>query len=454
MKILIVGNGGREHALLWRLRRDAPGADFFFTAGNAGMEELAQPAAVKPTDVLGLVSLARERDMDLTVVGPEGPLAAGIADAFAEAGLAVFGPRRAAAEIESSKAFAKAFMARHGIPTAPYRAFTDAEAADAWLRAGEGPIVVKASGLLGGKGALVCETRAEARAVARAMLREGAYGEAGREVVIEERLEGRELSVIALTDGTDVRILLPARDHKRALDGDRGPNTGGMGAIVPVPDVGADLLEEVRETVLEPAVRGLAAEGRTFRGALYAGLMLTPEGPSVVEFNARFGDPEAEAILPLLEGSLLDLLRACADPPARDVRLAEVDLAWAAGAACCVVAASAGYPGSYEVGRPIDLVHEGPPRGSERAAAATGARVPAGAVVFHAGTAREDGRLVTAGGRVLAVTGLGRDAQAARQAAYDRLRRISFEGMHVRTDIGLASPAPARTAGERAPAGA
>jgi phosphoribosylamine--glycine ligase len=447
MKLLIVGNGGREHALLWRLRRDAPGADFFFTAGNAGMEELAEPLALKPTDAPGLLSLARARGVDLTVVGPEGPLAAGIADAFAEAGLAVFGPRRAAAEIESSKAFAKAFMARHGIPTAPYRVFTDAEAADAWLRAGEGPIVVKASGLLGGKGALVCETRAEARAVARAMLREGAYGEAGREVVIEERLEGRELSVIALTDGTDVRILLPARDHKRALDGDAGPNTGGMGAIAPVPDVGADLLEEVRETVLEPAVRGLAAEGRMFRGALYAGLMLTPEGPSVVEFNARFGDPEAEAILPLLEGSLLDLLRACADPPARDVRLAEGDLTWAAGAACCVVAASAGYPGPYEVGRPIDLGQEASPRGSEQAADVTGARVPTGAVVFHAGTAREDGRLVTAGGRVLAVTGVGADAGSARATAYDRLRRISFPGMHYRTDIGLSgSPASSTTA--------
>jgi phosphoribosylamine--glycine ligase len=459
MRILIVGNGGREHALLWRLRRDAPGAEFFFTAGNAGMEEDARPIALAPGDVPGLLAFARERAVDLTVVGPEGPLAAGIADAFVGAGLPVFGPRRAAAEIESSKAFAKAFMARHGIPTAPFHTFTDATAADAWLSAGEGPIVVKASGLLGGKGAVVCETRAEARRVAAAMLREGAYGDAGREVVIEERLEGRELSVIALTDGVQVRFMLPARDHKRALDGDRGPNTGGMGAVAPVPDATAEVLEEVRERILLPTVRGLAAEGRPFRGALYAGVMLTPDGPSTIEFNARFGDPETEAILPLLSGSLLDLLRACAEPGPRDLRLSELEPAWEEAAACCVVAASGGYPGEYARGLPIELDGEAD-GGAEGAGAGTGPR-PSGrgestegrALVFHAGTARQGGRFVTAGGRVLAVTGLGADSGAARAAAYERLRRISFPGMHYRTDIGMtaapasaakASPAPAR----------
>ncbi len=458
MKLLIVGNGGREHALLWRLRRDAPEAEIFFTAGNAGMEEDAQPVDLRPTDVLGLLTFASARAVDLTIVGPEAPLATGIADAFPEARLAVFGPGLAAAEIESSKAFAKAFMRRHGIPTADFRIFTDVDAADAYLRSGEGPIVVKASGLMGGKGVIVCETRDEAREVASAMLRTGAYGEAGREVVIEERLEGRELSVIALTDGTEVRLLPPARDHKRALDGDRGPNTGGMGAMAPVPDATAELLEEVRERILVPTVRGLAAEGRTFRGALYAGLMLTPEGPSVIEFNARFGDPETEVLLPLLAGSLLDLLRACAEPAPRDVRLAELGTAREEGAACCVVAASAGYPGDYERGLPIDLEV-----GTSATALATtpdagprlganGEAVKSGAVVFHAGTAREGGRLVTAGGRVLAVTGLGPDAGCARAAAYDRLRRISFRGMHYRTDIGLAgSHAPGLPASAPAP---
>jgi phosphoribosylamine---glycine ligase len=460
MKILIVGSGGREHALLWRLHRDAPGADFFFTGENAGMEEEADPVDLEPADVAGLLAFARKHGVDLTVVGPEAPLAAGIADAFAEARVRVFGPRRGAAEIESSKAFAKAFMRRHEIPTAGFRTFTEADAADAYLAAGEGPIVVKASGLLGGKGAVVCETRAEARKVANAMLRAGAFGEAGREVVIEERLEGRELSVIALTDGVEIRSLLPARDHKRALDGDRGPNTGGMGAIAPVPDVTLELLEEVGETILRPALRGLAAEGRSFRGALYAGLMLTREGPSVVEFNARFGDPETQVLLPLLEGSLLDLVRSCAEPAATDVRLAELQPSWAAGAACCVVAASKGYPDAYEQGLPIDLGEAGPMayagRGRDEAVG-TGGRTSGSlrherAIVFHAATARREGHLVTAGGRVLGVTGLGPDAVSARQAAYDRLREISFAGMHHRTDIGLAEGHASRTTPARASA--
>jgi phosphoribosylamine--glycine ligase len=462
--ILIVGHGGREHALLWRLRRDVPGAAFLFTGRNAGMEGEAEAVDAAPDDVAAVVELARRRAADLTVVGPEAPLAAGLADGLAGAGLAVFGPSRAAAEIESSKSFAKSFMARHGIPTAAWRSFTDPDEADRWLAAGEGPLVVKASGLAAGKGAVVCSGRSEARSTAEAMLRDGAFGEAGREIVVEERLEGRELSVIALTDGRTVRPLLPARDHKRALDGDRGANTGGMGAIAPVPDVEGDVLEEVRTRVLEPAVRGLAAEGRTFRGALYAGLILTPDGPRVIEFNARFGDPETEAILPLLEGSLLDLLRACAwtggrassraaarapEPAAGRLPgapdLAELEPRWSGSAACCVVAASGGYPGPFERGVPIQL--------GEDAAEGDGAAPPGGgalrerrgswSVVFHAGTARCDGTIVTAGGRVLAVTGVGGDAAAAREAAYGRLARISFRGLHARRDIGLPLPAHA-----------
>ena len=427
MRILIVGNGGREHALLWKLRRDAPGAEFFFTAGNAGMAEIAEPIELAPTDVPGLLRFAGARRVDLTVIGPELPLAMGIVDAFADAGLAVFGPRRAAAEIEASKAFAKSFMVRQEIPTADFQIFTDPGAADAFLRTSEGPIVVKASGLMGGKGAVVCATRDEAREVAAAMLRAGTYGEAGREVVIEQLLEGTELSLIALTDGGSVLPLLPVRDHKRVFEGERGPNTGGMGAIAPVADVTPDLLEEIAERVLRPAVRALTAEGRPFRGALYAGLMLTESGPRVVEFNARFGDPETQAILPLLESSLLELLLACAEPGraaaarrSTSARLVELAPRWREGAACCVVVAAAGYPGPYDRGLPIELGEETPE-----------------ALVFHAGTARRGGQLVSAGGRVLGVTGLGADAAGARAAAYARLERVQFEGMHYRRDIGL-----------------
>ena len=447
MRIFVVGNGGREHALVWRLRREAPDAEILFTAGNAGIAELAEPVDLAPEDVAGLVELTRRRGVELAVVGPEPPLAAGLVDALAEARVPTFGPRRAAAEIEWSKAFAKAFMRRHGIPTAAFRTFTDAAAAERHLRDGEGPVVVKASGLMGGKGAIVCGERAEAVEVARAMLA-GHLGEAGREIVIEERLEGRELSVIALTDGTTLRPLLPARDHKRALEGDRGPNTGGMGAVAPVPEAGADLVSEVERRVFAPAVRGLAAEGRPFRGALYAGLMLTPEGPRVVEFNARFGDPETQAIVPLLAGSLLDLLLACADPPPRDRSLAELAPAWSPGAACCVVAAATGYPGACEKGLPLDLGTEAPPGPGREA------------IVFHAGTARAaDGRLVTAGGRVLGVTGVGPDARAAREAAYRRLERISFPGMRYRRDIGVDpataqdGPSPDAPASAEPPAG-
>ncbi|MFN2431653.1 MAG: phosphoribosylamine--glycine ligase [Gemmatimonadota bacterium] len=423
--MLLVGNGGREHALAWKLAREASGAELLFTGGNAGLEELAEPAPLSPLDVPGLLDLARRRAVDLTVIGPEAPLAAGLADAFAEAGLRVFGPRRAAAEIESRKAFAKDFLRRHAIPTAEYRSFTGVADAEAFLRAGEGPIVVKASGLAAGKGAVLCEDRAEAVRVAGEMLREGAFGEAGREIVVEKRLEGRELSVIALTDGETIRPLLPARDHKRALEGDRGPNTGGMGAVAPVPDVGEEVLEEIAAQVLAPTVRGLANEGRSFRGALYAGLMLTEGGPQVIEFNARFGDPETQVLLPLLESPLLELLLACAEPRRGSVSLAELEPTWRAGAACCVVAASAGYPGAYERGHRIDL-------GTDRPEA----------VVFHAGTERHAGELMTAGGRVLAVTGLGADAEAARRAAYARLEAVRFPGITYREDIGLARRGP------------
>jgi phosphoribosylamine--glycine ligase len=453
VKLLIVGDGGREHALLWKLRRDAPFAEIFFSGRNAGMEKLARSVDLSATDVPGLGELAERHAMDLTVVGPEAALAAGIVDHFRDRGLRIFGPTRLAAEVESSKAFAKAFMRRHAIPTAEFHCFTDYAAAAAFLAKGEGPIVVKASGLLGGKGAVVCKSRAEARDVAAAMLRDGSYSEAGREVVIEELLRGREVSVIALTDGQAFRLLLPARDHKRLLDGDEGPNTGGMGAIAPVEEFSTSELEEIGERIVTPALRGLAAEGRPFQGALYAGLMLTEAGPSVIEFNARFGDPETQAVLPLLDSSLLDLLVVCAQPSstAYRVSLAELVPRWRAGAACCVVVASAGYPGAYDRGAPIDLGDDQPDRRGRGRAVQTDGSTPtdmtddAGeleAIVFHAGTERADSRLVTSGGRVLGVTGIGADLEQARRAAYQRLDRISFAGMRYRRDIGVAAEIP------------
>ena len=369
-----------------------------------------------PSGAAALVALARREGVDLTVIGPEAPLAEGVVDAFEAAGLACFGPTAAAAEIEASKAFSKAFMQRHGIPTARWAAFRDVDAALSHLREVGAPIVVKASGLAAGKGVSVCETLADAEeAVGRLM--------GGGELVLEERLVGEELSLMAFTDGAVVRLMPAVQDHKAAYDGDRGPNTGGMGAYTPVPAATPDVLAAIERDVLLPAVRGLAAEGRPFRGVLYAGIMLTPAGLRVLEFNARFGDPEAEVVLPLFTGDLAEVLLACAEG-----RLAEVDVAFAPRAAATVIAASGGYPGAYATGLAIT--------GVEAADEV--------ATVFHAGTRREaDGRLVTAGGRVLAVTGVADHLPDAVRAAYAGLDRVAFPGLHARRDIAHRAVAPA-----------
>ncbi len=418
MKILVVGNGGREHALLWKLRRDAPDAELFVTLGNGGTAPLATAIPLAPTDIEALADWAAGQRVDLTVVGPEAPLAAGIADRFAERGLPVFGPTRAAAEIESSKSFAKSLMARHGIPTAEFQTFQQLPAAERYIRERGGPLVVKASGLAAGKGVVVCETTDEALNAAREMLGSGAYGDAGREIVIEELMRGEELSVFALTDGTRVLAMLPAQDHKRVGEGETGPNTGGMGAYAPVSVATPELRERIRREVLQPTVDALAAENRPFRGLLYAGLMLTDTGPKVVEFNCRFGDPETQVVLPLLRSSLLEPMLAIA----RGEALGAVPLRWDPGAAVTTVLAAGGYPGEYATGTPILI----PPE----------LRDADDLLLFHAGTRRDGDRLLTAGGRVLAMTALADTVGAAAERSRRGAERIGFEGAHSRRDIG------------------
>ncbi|MGI9180134.1 MAG: phosphoribosylamine--glycine ligase [Longimicrobiaceae bacterium] len=418
MKILIVGNGGREHALLWKLRQDAPEAEFFITRGNGGTEGLATSLPLSPDEIQPLAGWAEKEGVALTVVGPEGPLALGIVDHFSAQGLPVFGPTKAAAEIESSKAFAKALMAKYGIPTAAFRTFTAFEQAEAFIQEQGAPLVVKASGLAAGKGAVVCESTREALDAARQMLAEHTFGAAGQEIVVEEFMRGEELSVFALADGRGVIPMLPAQDHKRIGEGETGPNTGGMGAYAPVSIATPALLDRVTQEILQPTVAALAEEDRPFRGLLYAGLMLTEQGPRVVEFNCRFGDPETQVVLPLLASSLLEPMFAIA----RGESLAGMELRWRAGAAVTTVLASGGYPGDYTAGLPIEIPAE--------------VEAADDLLLFHAGTALKDGRLVSSGGRVLAVTALAPTvAQAAERSRWGA-EQIRFGGRHFRRDIG------------------
>jgi phosphoribosylamine--glycine ligase len=419
VKILVVGNGGREHALLWKLRRDAPSAELFVTRANAGMGGLATSLPLGPGEMQALAGWAEHNAVDLTVVGPEAPLAEGIVDHFSDRGLPIFGPDRAAARIESSKSFAKGLMQRHGIPTAEFSVFDDPVPAQAYVRALGRPVVVKASGLAAGKGVVVCDDVPQALAAIEEMMRGEVHGTAGAEVVVEERMHGEELSVFALTDGERVLPMLPAQDHKRIGEGETGPNTGGMGAYAPVSIATPALVERIEREILRPTVAAMAREGHPFRGLLYAGIMVTGTGPKVVEFNCRFGDPETQVVLPLLRSSLLEPLLAIA----RGRPLSGTPLEWEPGAAATTVLASGGYPGDYPVGMPVEI-----PAGLE-----AGGDV----VVFHAGTRRDDdGRIVTAGGRVLAVTALAPTVAAAADRSRAAAERIRFEGRTFRRDIG------------------
>jgi phosphoribosylamine---glycine ligase len=417
MKVLVIGSGGREHALVWKLAQSPLLSRLYCAPGNAGTAEQAENVPIHADDIASLLAFARDSAIDFTVVGPEFPLALGIVDRFRQEGLAIFGPTQQAASLESSKVFAKTLMAEHGIPTAPFQTFSDPQQAERYIDQHPMPLVVKADGLAAGKGAIVCKTRDSAHGAIAQMMREKVFGEAGTQVVIEEFLPGEELSFFALTDGASLVPLPVCQDHKAIRDGDEGPNTGGMGAYSPVPVVDVELSERIMKEIMRPTVRAMVAAGRPFQGVLYAGLMLVDRRLWVIEFNARFGDPEAQVLMMRLESDLLPLLLATIDGT-----LTRQACRWVDDAAVCVVMASYGYPEAYERGKPI--------AGVEHAA-----RVP-GVAVFHAGTDRQDGRLVTGGGRVLGVTARAPNLRQALDHAYQTVHRISWDGVHYRTDIG------------------
>ncbi|MDQ3001483.1 MAG: phosphoribosylamine--glycine ligase [Fibrobacterota bacterium] len=417
MKVLIIGNGGREHAIGHKLAGSSKKPTLIFAPGNPGMEDLGFCFAVAPDDFRSLLTLAQVQKVDLTIVGPEQPLVGGLVDLFEANGLRIFGPSRAAAALEGSKAFAKDFMGRHGIPTAMYRTFRALEPARTHLREVGAPIVIKASGLAGGKGAVVCMTMQEAESALQSMLGPKAvFGLAGSEVVMEEFMEGEEASVFALTDGESFVLLPTAQDHKRIGDGDTGPNTGGMGAYSPAPLMTQELLEEASRTIIGPTLEGMRREGTPYKGILYVGLMMTAKGPKVVEYNCRFGDPETQVVLPILQEDLLELILASLEGRLDKLKVGPPK-EWAA----VVVMASKGYPGPYETGIPISGLEQvnGLPHSH----------------VIHAGTKRLQGKLVTAGGRVLGLVGQGRTLQDAIEAAYAGVYKVGFSGAQFRTDI-------------------
>lgn len=422
MKLLLIGSGGREHALAWKLAQ-SPLVDVLYAApGNPGIAQQAQCVGIKADDAGPLVDFAAREHIDLTVVGPEAPLVAGLADRFAERGLAVFGPRANAAAIEGSKAFSKWLMSRHRIPTARFDTFTDPDAARRYCRQLGAPLVVKADGLAAGKGAIVCHTIDEADAAVAECMERRAFGASGATVVIEEFMEGEELSFFVIVSGTVAVPVGAARDHKAVFDGDRGPNTGGMGAYSPVPELDSVLTERIMATIVRPTILALADEGRPYDGFLFVQLMLTADGPRVVEFNCRFGDPECQPIMMRLDGDLVPILHAVAHGDKATILDEGAALGEIHEAAVCVNLASGGYPGAYRTGH--------------RIAGIAAAQSLPGVRVFHAGTALRDGELVTAGGRVLGVTAVGADLDAAVRRTYAAVRTIAFEGMQYRTDIG------------------
>ncbi|HZL73481.1 MAG TPA: phosphoribosylamine--glycine ligase [Planctomycetota bacterium] len=414
MKILVVGSGGREHALVWKIAQSPLVTKIFAAPGNAGIAELAQCVDITVDNLEGLADFASKEGIDLTVVGPEAPLCRGIVDLFRERKLRAFGPTKEAAELEGSKIFCKELLRRNGIPTAGFRVFTDPQSARTFLKTAPFPLVVKADGLAGGKGAVVCGEPSEAEAAVEQMMVRRVFGDGGARILVEEFLSGVEASVIAFTDSRTIAIMETVQDHKRVYDGDRGPNTGGMGAYSPAPVAPERDAERVEREILVPVVHALNKEQRRFQGILYAGIMYTKSGPKVIEFNARHGDPECQPLMMRMKSDLVPVLEAVIDG-----KLDQREIEWDPRPAVCVVVASGGYPGRHEVGYEIS--------GLDQAAPDT--------MVFHAGTMRKDGKVVTAGGRVLGVTAMGADLRSAQKAAYDGVRKHSFTGMHYRTDI-------------------
>lgn len=418
MKVLVIGSGGREHALVWKLAQSPHIWKLFCAPGNGGIAQQAQCIPLKAMDFEGLLKFAQEEGIDLTVVGPEAPLIAGIVNRFSQAGLRIIGPPAEAARLEGSKAFARDLARKKGIPHPQYRVFTDFESAKRYLEAHPGPVVVKADGEAFGKGSIVCDTTEQAIESARDMLVNKVFGPSGERILIEERMQGEEFSAMALVQGNIAYLMPASQDHKRIYEGDQGPNTGGMGAYSPVPFVTPEVDRQVMDRIVHPVLNALMEQGIEYRGFLYPGLMMTEAGPKVVEFNCRLGDPEAQAVLPRMQSDLLEVLWAIAEG-----RLEEVpEIRWSAQACACVVVASKGYPGSYETGKLITGLEEA-------------SSLP-GVLLFHAGTRQEEGRYYTSGGRVLGVTALGDSLQQALDRAYQALQCLHFEGMYYRRDIG------------------
>ena len=412
--VLVVGSGGREHAIVWKISNSPLAGRIYCAPGNGGISEIAECVPIKTDDIKGLVSFAQERSIDLVIVGPEVPLTMGLVDELTKAGIKAFGPNALAAEIEGSKVFSKGLLLKYGIPTAKYGVFEDSAPARAFVRGMEGPWVIKADGLAAGKGVLIAQTVAEADSAIEEILSGKILGPAGEKIVIEEFLEGEELSVLAFCDKKNIVAMVPAQDHKRIYDDDKGPNTGGMGAYSPVAAATPELMREIDRQILRPVMEAMQEEGRPYSGVLYPGLMLTKDGPKVLEFNCRFGDPETQVILPLLKTDLLEIILAVVDE-----RLSEIEIEWQSDTCVTVIMASGGYPGDYQTGIPIYGIND----------------ASKNALIFHSGTKKKDGCFSTAGGRVLSVTAQGDNIAQALKKAYNAVEKISFEKAHYRRDI-------------------
>ena len=415
MKILLVGSGAREHAIAWKLLQNPKITKMYCANGNGGISELVECVPIAPTEIEKLVEFAKEKEIDLTVVGMDDPLVMGIVDSFEKENLRIFGPNKIAAQLEGSKAFSKELMKKYGIPTAKYETFSNIEDATKYVETLTPPIVVKADGLALGKGVYIAKSVEEAKEALKEIMEDKKFGASGNKVVIEEYLTGEEVSVLAFCDGKTVVPMVESKDHKKAYDGDKGPNTGGMGTISPVKAYTEILQKQAMETIIIPTVEALNKEGITYKGIIYYGLMLTPDGPKVIEYNARFGDPEAQVVLPRLENDLLEIIEACIDGT-----LDKINITWKDTAAICVVLASGGYPGSYEKGIEISGLGDIDENTT---------------IVFHAGTKKVEGNFVTSGGRVLGVTSFGNTIEEASKTAYSELEKINFKGKQYRTDI-------------------
>ena len=417
MQVLVIGGGGREHALVWKIKQSPKVEKIFCAPGNAGIAEIAENIPIAVDDIDNLLEFAVKNDIGLTVVGPEQPLVKGIVDLFEEKGLRIFGPNARAAELEGSKSFSKDIMKKYGLPTAEYKAFNSANSAEEYIKIKNCPLVVKADGLAAGKGVLLCQTADEALAAVDSIMGKRSFGKAGDQIVIEEFLEGEEVSVLAFSDGQTVLLMDSAQDHKAAYDGDKGPNTGGMGAYSPAPIFTETMRQKVRDKIMLPMIRAMQQEARPYKGILYAGLMLTKTGPQILEFNARFGDPETQPLLIRMDSDIIPIFEACIDGT-----LDKCPLQWKSESSVCVVMAAKGYPDSYEKGKSISGLKD--------------ANALPGVVVFHAGTKEQDGEVLTQGGRVLGVTAIGKDTATGISRAYEAVNKIEWEGIHYRKDIG------------------